>query len=152
MHQSTAAQEEDDCKMDDVNLPQAVNQDVDPLQAVDQVSRMLVGGNGNVALPRHIYLDSLIRYSEPTHFAVRLAELAFGHDTLKASTVMGGKQGTQQLDPTVIEVIQTEVTERFQKEANQEQQAATWRKCIKTALLRDARHLIRYTRKPFPVA
>lgn len=36
LHQSTAAQEEDDCKMDDVNLPQAVNQDVDPLQAVDQ--------------------------------------------------------------------------------------------------------------------
>lgn len=35
LHQSTVAQDEDDCNMD-VNIPQALNQEEDPLQAVDQ--------------------------------------------------------------------------------------------------------------------
>ena len=67
---------------------------------------MLVGGNPNVALPRQKYLDALTRSSQPTHFAVRLAELAFGDDILVASTVTGGKRGTMQLDPNVISAIQ----------------------------------------------
>lgn len=67
---------------------------------------MLVGGNPNVALPRQKYLDALTRSSQPTHFAVRLAELAFGDDVLVASTVTGGKRGTMQLDPNVISAIQ----------------------------------------------
>ena len=71
------------------------------------VSYVLVGGNPNVALPRQKYLDCLTRSGQPTHFAVRLAELAFGDDVLKASTVTGGKRGTLQLDPNVIDAIQS---------------------------------------------
>lgn len=72
---------------------------------------MLVGGNPNVSLPRQKYLDALTRSGQPTHFAVRLAELAFGDDVLRASTVTGGKRGTLQLDPTVIDAIQSMIDE-----------------------------------------
>ena len=67
---------------------------------------MLIGGNPNIAIPRQKYLDALTRSSQPTHFAVRLAELAFGDEVLEASTVTGGKRGTLQLDPIVINAIQ----------------------------------------------
>lgn len=68
---------------------------------------MLIGGNPNIVIPRQKYLDALTKSSQPTHFAVRLAELAFGDDVLEASTVTGGKRGTMQLDPTVISAIQS---------------------------------------------
>ena len=68
---------------------------------------MLIGGNPNVTLPRQKYLDCITRSGQPTHFAVRLAELTFGDDVLKASTVTGGKRGTLQLDPNVIDAIQS---------------------------------------------
>ena len=68
---------------------------------------MLVGGNPNVTLPRQKYLDCLTRSGQPTHFAVRLAEITFGDDVLKASTITGGKRGTLQLDPNVIDAIQS---------------------------------------------
>ena len=68
---------------------------------------MLIGGNPNVALPRQKYLDSLTRSGQPTHFAVRLAELTFGDEVLRASTVTGAKPGTLQLDPAVIDAIQS---------------------------------------------
>ena len=70
-------------------------------------SYVLVGGNPNVALPRQKYLDSLTRSGQPTHFAVRLAELTFGDEVLRASTVTGAKPGTLQLDPAVIDAIQS---------------------------------------------
>ena len=68
---------------------------------------MLIGGNPNVVLPRKKYLDCLTRSGQPTHFAVRLAELAFGDDVLRASTVTGGKRGTLQLDPNIMDAIQS---------------------------------------------
>lgn len=70
-------------------------------------SHVLIGGNPNVAVPRQKYLDALTRSSQPTHFAVRLAEITFGDDVLEASTVTGGKRGTTQLDPIVINAIQS---------------------------------------------
>ncbi|KAJ7323750.1 hypothetical protein OS493_030874 [Desmophyllum pertusum] len=94
-------------------LPVASSSFLAPATPSGEISRVLVGGNENVALPRHIYLDSLTRSSEPTHFAVRLAELVFGNDTLQGINRDGRNPGTQQLDPTIIEAIQTEVTERF---------------------------------------
>ena len=60
-----------------------------------------------MAVPRQKYLDALTRSSQPTHFAVRLAEITFGDDVLEASTVTGGKRGTTQLDPIVINAIQS---------------------------------------------
>ncbi|XP_029186100.2 uncharacterized protein LOC114953866 isoform X1 [Acropora millepora] len=93
-------------------------------------THVLVGGNPNVALPRQKYLDALTRSSQPTHFAVRLAELAFGDDILVASTVTGGKRGTMQLDPNVISAIQDEVAGRFLNDLSPEQQNVVWRKCV----------------------
>ena len=70
-------------------------------------SHALVGGNPNIVISRQKYLDALTKSSQPTHFAVRLAELVFGDDVLEASTVTGGKRGTMQLDPVVIKAIQS---------------------------------------------
>ncbi|XP_078380047.1 uncharacterized protein LOC144662994 isoform X2 [Oculina patagonica] len=103
---------------------------VSGIKMTPDFSYVLIGGNPNVTLPRQKYLDCLTRSGQPTHFAVRLAELAFGDDVLKASTVTGGKRGTLQLDPNVIDAIQTEVSERFLKEVRKEEQTAVLRKCI----------------------
>ena len=64
-------------------------------------------------VPRQKYLDALERSSQPTHFAVRLAELTFGDDVLKASTVTGAKRGTKHLDATVLDAIQCKLHEMF---------------------------------------
>ncbi|XP_068686789.1 mucin-4-like isoform X2 [Montipora foliosa] len=109
---------------------------------------VLVGGNPNVALPRQKYLDALTKSSQPTHFAVRLAELAFGDDVLVASTVTGGKRGTMQLDPSVINAIQVEVTGRFLNDLSPEQQNVVWRKCVTSIATRCK--TLRYNRTKSP--
>ena len=64
-----------------------------------------------MVIPRQKYLDAVTKSSQPTHFAVRLAELVFGDDVLEASTVTGGKRGTMQLDPIMIKAIQSMLKE-----------------------------------------
>ena len=64
-----------------------------------------------MVIPRQKYLDAVTKSSQPTHFAVRLAELVFGDDVLEASTVTGGKRGTMQLDPVMIKAIQSMLKE-----------------------------------------
>ena len=64
-----------------------------------------------MVIPRQKYLDAVTKSSQPTHFAVRMAELVFGDDVLEASTVTGGKRGTMQLDPIMIKAIQSMLKE-----------------------------------------